>query len=86
VVQEFSDPRVSYSVCCGSARLLLNGHWLMSWGAQSFMTELDSHGVPVFTVHYDVPGAFSYRAFPVDPGEIAADVLRDGMDAMAAVP
>ena len=84
VVQEIHDARVSGSACCGSARLLPGGNWLVQWGASPFMTELDPDGNPVLTIEYNMGAMFSYRAVPVLPGVLAADTLRDGMDAMSS--
>lgn len=83
VVEEFSDSRVSFSICCGSARRLPNGHWLMDWGAAPFVTELDSNANPVLTIQYNLGPGFSYRADAVLPGVVWADTLRSSMDAMA---
>jgi Arylsulfotransferase (ASST) len=84
VVQEIQDARVSSSLCCGSARLLPGGNWLVQWGDNPFMTELDPNGTPVVTIQYNMGSAFSYRAVPVAPGVVSGDALRQGMDAMAA--
>lgn len=86
VVQEFSDPRVPESLCCGSARLLPDGHWVVQWGGAPFFTEFDENGESVFSIEYNLNGVFSYRAIPVSSGVIAADTLRSGMDAMAPSP
>jgi hypothetical protein len=82
VVQEISDDRVSESRCCGSARLLPGGNWLVEWGGAPFMTELDPSGNPVLTIDYNVGPSFSYRAVAVAAGTVAAATLRNGMDAM----
>jgi hypothetical protein len=83
VVEEFSDPRVKYSLCCGSARRISDGHWLVDWGDNTLTTEM-VQGLPVLTIQYASSGLFSYRAVPVLPGIVSADTLRNGMDAMAA--
>jgi hypothetical protein len=82
VVEEIQDVRAPNSGCCGSARRLPGGHWLVDWGGQPFLTELDSSGSPVFTVQDNV-GVFSYRAIPILPGTLSAVTLRDGMDTMS---
>lgn len=82
VVEEFMDSRVSNSGCCGSARRLADGHWLINWGEHDFFTEMAS-GVPVLTVQYSTNGTFSYRSIPVLPGGILPTTLRDGMDLIA---
>jgi hypothetical protein len=83
VVEEIQDVRASHSGCCGSARRLPGGHWLVAWGNQPFVTELDSSGSPVLTVQYNEGAGFSYRAVPILPGTLSADTLRSGMDAMS---
>jgi hypothetical protein len=71
------------SICCGSARRLPGGHWLVQWGGIPYMSELDSGGNSVLTINYNVSGQFSYRAIPILPGIVSADVLRGGMDVMS---
>jgi Arylsulfotransferase (ASST) len=83
VVESIQDARAPTSACCGSARRLPGGNWLVAWGESPFMTELDPTGQPVLTIQYNLGTVFSYRAVPVLPGIVSADVLRDGMDAMA---
>jgi hypothetical protein len=83
VVEEIHDARASPAFCCGSARLLPGGDWLVQWGATPFMTELDPAGNPVLTIQYNRGSTFSYRAVPVLRGIVAADTMRDGMDAMS---
>jgi hypothetical protein len=84
VVEEVQDPRYPSSFCCGSARRLAGGHWLVQWGGAPYVSELDSSGNPVLTIHYNSGPAFSYRAVAVASGQVSAVTLRDGMDAMAA--
>jgi len=55
VVQTISDSRVTGSGCCGSARLLDGGNWLVQWGAADYMTELDPSGNQVMTINYKAP-------------------------------
>jgi len=75
-VQQVTDSRVTYAACCGSAELLAGGDWVMSWGDNDEMTELNSQGVPQLTITY--PGTFSYREADVP---VTVDALRQGMDA-----
>jgi len=82
VVQEIHDERVTDSPCCGSARLLSDGHWLVEWGGAPFTTELDSTGTPVLTINYNEGSAFSYRAVGVPSGIVSTTTLWAGMDAM----
>jgi len=84
VVQTLMDSRVAGSGCCGSARLLDGGNWLVQWGAADFLTELDSSGNQVLTINYNLGTTFSYRAVPVATGLVTAVTLREGMDAIYA--
>jgi len=86
VVQELHDDRMTTSGCCGSARLLPGGNWLVAWGGGTYMTELDPQGTPLFTINYNSDPTFSYRAVPVMPGVVSAVTLRVGMDAMYRNP
>jgi hypothetical protein len=83
VVEAVQDPRATYSACCGSARRLPGGNWVVQWGANPYMTELDPSGNPVGTISYHMGATFSYRAVPILPGVVSADQLRQGMDNMA---
>jgi hypothetical protein len=79
--EEIGDPRAPSSFCCGSARRLSGGDWVLSWGSRPFFTELAPGGTPALTVSFD-NGEFSYRAVPVEPGVVEPSALRAGMDAM----
>jgi hypothetical protein len=81
VIEELSDPGLVPSICCGSARRMTGGNWVMSWGFNSLVTELSPAGERVFALTF--PNTmFSYRADPVMPGELTTRALRKGMDAM----
>jgi hypothetical protein len=88
VLEIVEDSRATDSICCGSARRLPNGTWVIQWGGLPYFTEistgLNGGGLPQFTVNYNLSGVFSYRADPILPGIVSADSLRQGMDAMAA--
>ena len=79
LVESVTDPEVSTSGCCGSARKLPGGDWVMSWGLNPIVTELAPDGSRPFKLVF--PGDFSYRANPVLPGVLSAETLRAGMDA-----
>lgn len=81
VVEQLTDPATMPSICCGSARRIAGGHWVMSWGFNSLVTELAPSGQRVFGLHF-ADSTFSYRAVPVMPGELTTRALRAGMDAM----
>ncbi|MDQ1479438.1 MAG: hypothetical protein QOI44_299 [Actinomycetota bacterium] len=79
LVEQITDPAVTTPVaCCGSARRLAGGNWVIGWGSDSVNTEVTSAGARVFAI----TGAFSYRTIPVLPGVLTAGALRAGMDAM----
>jgi hypothetical protein len=80
LLQRLSDPGAVESPCCGSARKLPGGHWVISWGGIHLVTETTATGKRVFALHFAVH--MSYRAFPVLPGRLSHRVLRRGMDAM----
>jgi hypothetical protein len=83
VVEDIHDARASQALCCGSARLLPGGNWLVQWGATPYLTELDPAGNPVLTIQYNRGSTFSYRAVPVLRGTVAPDTVRNGMDAIS---
>jgi arylsulfotransferase ASST len=80
LLQRLTDPDATDSPCCGSARVLPGGHWVISWGGIHLVTETTSTGKRVFALHFAVH--MSYRAFPVLPGRLTHRALRRGMDAM----
>jgi hypothetical protein len=81
LIQSITDPLVKGSGCCGSARRLPGGNWVISWGRTRYVTETDALGNRVLSL--DFGGRTSYRAIPVLPGGLDAGRLRAGMDAMA---
>ena len=80
LLESISDPGASTSLCCGSARRLSGGDWVISWGGDPLITEQTSSGNRVFALSLD-PSVFSYRADPVLPGVVSASALRAGMNA-----
>ncbi|HEY2326363.1 MAG TPA: arylsulfotransferase family protein [Gaiellaceae bacterium] len=80
-VSSVADPAITSSVCCGSARLMENGDWLVSWGADPIVGEYSPNGTPLLKLEFD--GLFSYRAVPVEVPHLGTASLRAGMDAMA---
>jgi Arylsulfotransferase (ASST) len=86
LVEEIHDPgTVVTPLCCGSARRLPGGDWVMSWGSAGLITELSPVGSRVFSLTFD-DGLFSYRAHPVLPGTVSRTALRAGMDAQYPRP
>jgi hypothetical protein len=80
LLDRITDPAPTASPCCGSARRLPGGDWVVSWGGTDLIQELTATGKPAFALHF--PLLISYRAFPVLPGILARSALRTGMDAM----
>jgi hypothetical protein len=82
LLQSISDPQVSSSSCCGSARRLGNGSWLIDWGSGNPIGGYGPNGQRTFRLSFGHP--FSYRAEPVPAGAVSAQDLREAMDAMYA--
>ena len=70
------------SVCCGSARMLPGGNWVVAWGHTPWVTEQTGSGERVFTLQFESDIMMSYRAEPILPGRLSRSALRLGMDAM----
>lgn len=80
LVESVTDAAAEFSLCCGSARKLPTGNWVMAWGARPHVTELAPDGSLVFRLHF-TQDMFTYRAHPVMPGVLARAALRAGMEA-----
>ena len=80
LVQSFSDPEAASSICCGSARRLPSGDWLVGWGGIPFVGAYNASGQRIFKL--DLVSGFSYRSFPVPPHALTAGDLRSAMNAM----
>ena len=81
LVESISDPAIANSVCCGSARRMADGDWLISWGGDPVVGEYRPDGAPVFTI--DFGSLFSYRAVPVAHRRLRIERLRAAMDVLA---
>lgn len=62
---QLNDPQVRRSHCCGSARELAGGGWLVSWGDNPLVTGFDRKGRIAFRLHLP---ASTFRAVPAPPG------------------
>jgi hypothetical protein len=83
LLESISDPAVSASYCCGSARRLDNGQWLIAWGADSNpIGGYKPNGERTFLLSFDT--RFSSRAQPVPAGAVTAEDLRQAMRAMCS--
>jgi Arylsulfotransferase (ASST) len=81
LIQTITDPLVPTSICCGSARLLPGGDWVVDWGGTQLVEELTPTGQPVLRIALASP-YFTYRAVPVVPGRLSATALVAAMDKM----
>jgi hypothetical protein len=79
LLQSITDPAVPASYCCGSARRLGNGDWLVAWGNNNPIGGYKPNGERTFLLDFD--STFSHRAEPVPPGAVSARDLRQGMSA-----
>ncbi|HEY7105848.1 MAG TPA: aryl-sulfate sulfotransferase [Acidimicrobiia bacterium] len=80
LVEQVNDPSlVSNSSCCGSARKLSGGDWVVGWGGNNYVSEMTPTGSRVFLLRI-TSGAFVYRAVPVPFGVLDRNALRADMD------
>jgi Arylsulfotransferase (ASST) len=84
LLQSITDPDVPFSDCCGSARLLSSGDWLIDWGSATNhpIGGYESDGERTFLLTFN--SHVSYRAEPVPAGVLTAKDLRRGMRAMCS--
>ena len=80
---QLNDSEVKTSHCCGSARELADGGWLVSWGDNPLVTAFDAEGQIAFRLHLVAP---TFRAVPVPPGAVTMAQLDQGLEAMEADP
>lgn len=78
-IGQLNDSQVKTSHCCGSARQLADGGWLVSWGANPLITAFDENGEIAFRLALD---ASTYRAAPVPSGAVSLAQLDRGLEAM----
>jgi hypothetical protein len=81
LLEQVQDAGIAASGCCGSARRLTGGNWVMGWGMNSISTENTPDGTRVFDLTFD-GGVGTYRTVPVEPGVLSRTDLRGGMDQM----
>jgi hypothetical protein len=82
-LESVSDPLVTSAPCCGSARKLPGGDWVIGWGGSNTITELAPDGTRPFLVQFQ-SGTLIYRVVPILPGVLSAATLRSAMDAQYA--
>jgi hypothetical protein len=78
-LDQLSDPRVEESHCCGSARPLAGGGWLVSWGDNPLITGFDAEERAAFRL--ELPTS-SFRAVPVPAGAVSLAELDRGLERM----
>jgi hypothetical protein len=77
---QLNDPGVRTSHCCGSARQLPDGGWLVSWGDNPLVTQFDAAGRIDFRLKLAAP---TFRAVPVPAGATSAAALERSVERMA---
>jgi Arylsulfotransferase (ASST) len=81
LVEQKTDPGPPLTAfCCGSARRLPGGNWVMAWGSSELITEVSAAGERITSLQFE-GHTFSYRVHPVPFGRLSAAALRAGMDA-----
>ena len=78
-LSQLNDPEVKASHCCGSARQLDDGGWLVSWGDNPLVTAFDARERIAFRLHL---AALTFRAVPVPAGAVSVAELDRGLEAM----
>jgi Arylsulfotransferase (ASST) len=77
LTEQLQDAGIASSGCCGSARALPSGNWVVGWGGTPEITENAPDGSRVFHLQ----GTRVYRGIPLVPGDFTAADFRAGMDA-----
>ena len=80
LTESVSDSEIVNSPCCGGARRLGSGGWLVQWGGQPVVGEYAADGSRRFKLQ--IPGGSLYRAVPVPVTRLSAAQLRQAMDTM----
>ena len=80
LVEQVTYPTITTSFCCGSARRLPHGHWLVGWGGKSLITEIGPHGTHLLTLKL-AGRLFSYRTQSVSGTVLTRAKLHAAMDA-----
>jgi outer membrane protein assembly factor BamB len=81
LVEQFRDPLVQTSACCGSAARLGDGRWVVSWGGQSVVGEYAPGGAAIWRLRFG-DDLFSYRAIPIQAGALSKPQLRAAMSVL----
>jgi Arylsulfotransferase (ASST) len=86
LLESISDPTVPVSACCGSARRVGGGDWLIDWGLPRVIGGYKPNGERTFRLTFNQNRTFSYRAEPVPFGALSPQDLRQAMNAVYGVP
>lgn len=78
-LDQLNDPTIRSSHCCGSARQLPDGSWLVSWGDNPLVTAFRESGAIAFRLRL---ASSTFRAVPAPPGTLTAGLLDRGMEAI----
>jgi hypothetical protein len=81
LLDSVSDPQIAGSPCCGSARDLGSGVWVVGWGGTSHGTETVGGGRQ-YALSF--PGYLVYRLLPLTSSQVTVDQLVSAMDAKFA--
>ncbi len=76
---QLNDPAVRASHCCGSARQLEDGGWLVSWGDNPLVTAFDRDRRIAFRLRLP---ASTFRAVPTPAGAVTPAELDQGLEQM----
>jgi len=82
-LDQLNDSAVKASHCCGSARELPGGGWLVSWGDNPLVTAFNRDRQIAFRLEL---AASTFRAVPVPPGAATLAQLDRGLEAMERGP
>ena len=80
LLDSVSDPDITVSFCCGSARYLGSSVWVIGWGSAGAGTEMVGP-TRQMTLKFTSPGAIVYRTIPLTSSQVTAPQLVDAMDA-----
>ena len=82
LIESFEDPATAVgSACCGSARRLTDGSWLVAWGGNSTIAAYNPAHTKVFSLVVG-GGNYTYRAAPITTSQMTRAQLVAGMDVM----
>ena len=80
---QLNDPAVRTSHCCGSARQLEGGGWLVSWGDNPLVTAFDRKRRIAFRLRLPTS---TFRAVPAPTGAVTPAELDRGLERMEQTP